>query len=276
MILVAGSVLLTYPAQSEAATQTGIGIAPPETLLSGIEFLNTGGAYYQANTVDGKVLTADFTLELPPPPTDAMPGPIVVFSQLVVSVTDVQFGDVSERAIGPPAKQTLVPPCEDSGGCIAHVRVSAPLASALEADELDWVLSTWVSMRLTAIRTFDGGALVQAVAPQVGWNVGNGWTIAEPADIEGTLTSAGVVPVAEAVPAHLPPDEFHIGNDEAFDWGAAVTEALAELPPTEQPDTGPEPRALTPALATLFLLTSVALFVLRFRRSSSSNASESR
>ncbi len=247
-VLVLGAALVLV-APTSGATHPDIGIAAPDLLLSGLEYVDDGGSYRQVTTMNGDQFTAVITTDLPEARTTAEPGPVVVYWQPVVFVADNQFGDTYTKSVGPMQTTAVLPSCDDSGACVVHFDVAGPIQPAVEASELDWVHSTWFQMRFTVARTFDDGAFLQAVAP--GYADATAGTINDPVDVEGVLRAAAVIQPEDAQPAVLPREDFHGGNEETFDWASATAEALADLPE-------PGPTA-TPGRATPFTLTVMAL-----------------
>src|SRR6187200_427927 len=100
--------LVMLPARAQAFDPSEVGLGT-DTLMIGILFEEEAGSYQQETQVDNNRLSAQLTFHLPPAPTTASPGPVVVFWQLLVEITDEQYGDSSQRLVGRPVVEAIAP-----------------------------------------------------------------------------------------------------------------------------------------------------------------------
>jgi hypothetical protein len=221
------------PASAEAAdpSQVGIGI---DTLMIGIVFAEESGTYQQETQVKEDQILARLTFHLPPAPrvTQPAPGPVVVFWQLQIEVTDKLYGDYIQRLVGPPVVEAVLPDCDAAGACDLQVEVSGSVTPALEAADLDWVSGAALYVAVTVARTYADGALLQAVRPRLG-SGGSGGTLAQPQTVTGGLTLSALIPASAPAARHaeISTEDFGIGGP-SYDWGAAVAEALGMSAPS--------------------------------------------
>lgn len=238
--------LVMVPARAEAADPSEVGLGT-DTLMIGIVFAEEAGTYQQETQIADGQLLARLTFHLPAAPTTAQPGPVVVFWQLRIDVHDKQYGDGSQRLVGPPVVEAVLPECDAAGACDLHVEVGGSITPALEAADLDWVSEsgTRLNVAVTLARTYADGTLLQAVRPQLG-SGGGGGSLARPQTTTGGLTLSALIPAEEAGTAEIPTDEFHLGGPP-YDWGAAVAEALGSNTPTSTPSPGGSTPTSTPS-----------------------------
>ena len=236
LALVCGS-LVVLPARAEGADPSEVGLGT-DTLMIGILFAQDGGSFQQESQVHDGQLIARLTFHLPAAPTTVQPGPVVVFWQLRIDVAEEMYGDIAERLVGPPVIEAVPPDCDAAGACDLQVEVGGSITPALEAADLDWVSRARLDVAVTLARTYANGTILQAVRPRLG-DGGGGGSLAQPLTTAGVLTLSELIP-ADAAAAHhaeIPTEEFGIGGP-AYDWGAAVAEALrvstpsASAPPT--------------------------------------------
>jgi hypothetical protein len=244
MVLVCG-LLILVPAPAEAADPSEVGLGT-DTLMIGILFEQDAGTYQQESRIADGRLSARLTFHLPAVPTTAQPGPVVVFWQLRIDVADEQYGDIAERIVGPPVVEAVLPDCDAAGACDLRVEVRGSITPALEAADLDWVSGARLYLAVTLARTYADGTLLQAVRPRLGVG-GDGGTLAHPLTSSGGLTLSGLIP-ADAAAAHhaeIPTEEFGIGGP-AYDWGAAVAEALESTASVSARPTGSNAPSASP------------------------------
>jgi hypothetical protein len=226
-------IAFAVPATAAAADPAEIGVAPLDNLLSGADpngFLEAGGSYRAAFGVEGSVISADLTFELPPATTDAEPGPIVVFWQFALVATDDQFADVHTQMIDQPQIAIISPECGSSGTCHLAVRVSGSTHPALEAADLEWVLSMWVQLLVTVVRTYDHGAFVQLSAPDYADETGG--TLANPMSVEGSLLSTAVIDPDTSNAVDMPGRTQFFYGGPPYDWASALEGALGHAAPS--------------------------------------------
>lgn len=252
MALVSGS-LVVLPARAAAADLSEVGLGT-DTLMTGILFEHEAGIYQQESQVADGRLSARLTFHLPAAPTTAQPGPVVVFWQLRIDVADAMYGDGSQRLVGPPMVEAVLPDCDAAGACELQVEVGGSITPALEATDLDWVSESGARLyvAVTLARTYADGTLLQAVRPQLG-SGGGGGTLAQPLTTNGGLSLSSLIP-ADAAAAHhaeIPTEEFGIGGPP-YDWGDAVAGALGISTASESPSasaTSPSSPAPSPSPA---------------------------
>lgn len=268
ILLCTGLVLVPTRVEGGEPSKVGIGT---DTLMIGILYEQEAGSYQQENEVVDGQLQARLTFHLPAAPTAAQPGPVVVLWQLRIDVADGMYGDILERLVGPPVVEVVLPDCDATGACDFEIEVGGSVTPALEAVDLDWVSESGAGLyvAVTLARMYGGGSVLQAVRPRLGSGGGDG-TLAQPMTITGGLTLSGLIPAnaAEAHHAEIPTEEFGIGGP-AYDWGAAVTEALAKSTPSPTPSPSRVPtRTSTVAVAGLFVagIFVVMVLLLRARR----------
>jgi hypothetical protein len=273
MALVCGG-LVILPARAEAADLSEVGFGT-DTLMIGILFEQEAGTYQQESQIADGRLSARLTFRLPTAPTTAQPGPVVVFWQLRIDVHDKLYGDSSQRLVGPPMVEAVLPDCDAAGACDLQVEVGGSITPALEAADLDWVSGARLYVAVTLARTYADGTLLQAVRPLLG-NGGDGGTLAQPLTSTGGMTLSALIP-ADAAAAHhaeIPTEEFGIGGPP-YDWGAAVAEALGMSTPSESaspsatspssPSASPSPNqdpTTTPSVAVAGLLMALVVAVM--------------
>jgi len=233
-----------------AADPAEVSVDLPDRLVTGVVSTLVGGTWYQAASVSGEDLAVELTLQMPAVAAD--PGPVVVIWQIRVAVADIAFGDVLERIVGPPLVEAAQPHCDAAGSCALRIRLAGSVAPALEAADLDWVSSTGLQVSWTVIRTFDDGAQLQVVQPDVGGD-SDGGAIAAPSDMYGALISSVVFPASDAALGEIPGTEFNDGSPPPFDWGAAVQDALQGFTPPASLELVPI-HVWTPESPTAFLV----------------------
>jgi hypothetical protein len=222
-----------------AADPSEVRLYPPEALLGGILYTSPGGSWRQISEVHDGELDITLTADMPSPPADAQGGPVVVFWQLREWVAQALSGDASDRIAEPPIVAVLQPDC-DSGGCPLTLQLSGSTASVLAAADSDSVSRTGIELSATFVRTFDDGALVQVMKPEVDVpEHGIGGTLQTPSDMSGHFLLSDTLPTGAAVPAEIPGYRFGYAADEKYDWGAVVTEVLRDPSgtPTARPKT---------------------------------------
>ena len=171
-----------------------------------------------------------------------------MFWQLRIDVTDNLNKDYSQRLVGPPIVEAVLPDCDAAGACNLQVEVGGPISSALEAADLDWVSGAALKVAVTLARTYADGTLLQAVRPRIG-SGGGGGNLAHPQSTTGVLTLSALIPASAAAARHaeIPTEEFGIGGP-SYDWGAAVAEALGVTTPSESASPDPtSPSAPSPS-----------------------------
>jgi hypothetical protein len=241
-------------------------------------FSDESGSYQQVIEVRGEEVNADLTFRISAAPTTTEPGPVIVFWQFRIDVSDVDFGDTLSRLVGPPVVESRVPSCDPAGTCEVRVRVSGPIGPALSAADLDWVTTTHLKVAVTLVRTFGEGMEVQAVKPDFSANPAAG-TLAGPVPTEGTLLSSAVIAAQGAAPAEIPGDDFGIGGPP-YDWATAVAQAMADVPslsalptaagaPHSDSNKGLNASAIALGLLLVFVVSAVVLLGLRRRRQGS-------
>jgi hypothetical protein len=274
LVLLCGGLAL-IPAGAQAADPSKVGLGT-DTLMIGILYEEEAGTYQQEGEVVGGQLLARLTFHLPAAPTTAQPGPVVVLWQLRIDVADGMYGDIVERLVGPPVVEAVLPDCDATGACDLQIEVGGSVTPALEAVDLDWVSDSGAGLyvAVTLVRTYADGSLLQAVRPRLA-SGGGGGTLAQPMTITGGLTLSALIRLdtAEAHHAEISTEEFGIGGP-AYDWGAAVTEALGEPSspaPSQSPvaKTGTEGRpnvVLAVEFVAVILVSMVLLVVTMYKR----------
>jgi len=246
--------------------------------MLGIVFTEEAGTFQQESQVHDGQLFAVLTFHLPAAPTTAPPGPVVVFWQLQVEVTDELYGDSSQRLVGPPVVEAVLPVCDAAGKCDLHVEVGGSITPALEASDLDGVATAGLLVAVTLARTYADGTLLQAVRPRLGSMRGGG-NLAQPQTVTGGLTLSALIPADADEARHAEIPTWEAGGP-SYDWGNAVAEALVVSTPsdsagptaTSAPSASPSPRQDPPSasaalIAGLVAVVAAAALLLRARSS---------
>lgn len=284
-VLLCGAFLVAT-ARVQAADPSDVFLGPPDSLMIGIIFSEEAGTYQQQTEIRNDEIRADLTFQLPPAATNAHAGAVVVFWQYMIDAALTDYGDITQRIVGAPVVEAVLPDCDAAGACQVQFQAHGSITPALEAADLDGLESPALRVGVTLVRTFGDGTLLQVVRPRLGSGVGGG-SLASPSNIHGGLTLSAIIPAEDATTAEIPGGTFGHGAPP-YAWGAALAAALASptptasvmptgsesaLPtPTPSPSPGPQdPRSPpSPAIAVVLaaLVVAAALILFRLRRKS--------
>jgi hypothetical protein len=199
---------------------------------------NVGGTWYQTATVADGDLTTIMTLQLPAAAGTPRPGPVVILWQLVVGVADAESGDSSHALVGPPQATVILPNCDDAGNCALRGSFAGPIAAALKAGDLASATNPTLAIWFDAVRTYEGGLLVQVTDPYLAAG-GDSGTLSDPKTTYGALNNTPPFQMTGAAPLEILGDQLFQAAEAPYDWAAAARLALGSFIPPSSPEPVP-------------------------------------